>query len=234
MNRLLLLIGLSMLFASSGRALEVKGIKTDTSFRIKAPNGCGVIRSWQGDDYDMDGTRRNEPHRGLDIVAPKGTPVVAAASGRVIYRDTQIAGGNALLIWHGSDLFGNRVISYYVHMNEFNVAKDQLVRRGEVIGTVGNTGSNLPRSRTPHLHFEVLIYPSDSPHFFFGWLRGFTTVSPNYFIFPLPAANAESQRPTFGPWQDGADYGDAEGRFTGFTFPLLCSEERIGVSSRQP
>lgn len=202
--------------------LEVQGIRADVQMRIQAPAGCGRIRSWHGQMQDMDGNTRSSIHRGLDIVAPAGTPVRAAAPGKVIYQERQWAGGNSLLIWHGKDHFGNRVISYYAHLQEFKTQVDKMVERGEVIGLLGATGNNMPKSGTPHLHFEVLIYPEDEPVFRFGWLRNFTTVSPNYFYYPLSAQSGLPARSELLPWESGQDYGDTSGVFTGFTFPLAC------------
>ena len=170
-------------------------------------------------------------HRGLDIVAPKGAPVIAAAPGKVIYKDQQTAGGNSLMVWHGQDTHGNHVISYYTHLNEFKTEKDNIVKRGEVVGTLGDTGTNMPKSLTPHLHFEVLIYPdADLNYWFTGFLRGFTTVSPNYFSYPIPTIpDSTVTVPThYAVWNKALDYGDDDWEsaqsFKGFTFPLCCDE----------
>lgn len=219
------------LLCSMSKALEVKGITTNTQLRIAAPGDgkCGVIKSWQGEFGDIDGAMRNVAHRGLDIVALKGTPVIAAAPGKVIYKDKQFEGGNSLLIQHPFDEFGNNVISYYVHMDSFtNVELGQIVSRGQEIGKLGDTGNSMPRSKTPHLHFEVLIYPEEPLRFVFGWLRGFTTVSPNYFTFPLPAVDALNKNNTktsFPVWHNDIDYKDKVEplKFTGFTFPIACT-----------
>ena len=135
------------------------------------------------------------------------------------------------MIWHGEDIHGNQVISYYTHLLEFLTDKDALVVRGEVIGKLGATGSNMPRSRTPHLHFEVLIYPdAEFKYWFTGFLRGFTTVSPNFFSYPITVLkDAVITPPTHYPiWNSSINYGDLnwveDRRFNGFTFPLLCSD----------
>jgi murein DD-endopeptidase MepM/ murein hydrolase activator NlpD len=214
-------------------ALEVKGMQVDVNFKMQAPSGCAEIKSWHGDQIDMDGTRRDQMHRGLDIVAPLGTPVIAAAPGKVIYKDKQGPGGNSLMVWHGQDVHGNHTISYHSHFDEFKVGNDAIVKRGDVIGTLGATGSNMPRSGTPHLHFEVLIYPdAEFKYWFTGFLRGFTTVSPNYFSYPIAQVtgskiNVPVHYPVF---VKTLDYGDGDwinkNIFTGFTFPLGCSEAK--------
>jgi murein DD-endopeptidase MepM/ murein hydrolase activator NlpD len=190
-----LVIASALFMPASTRAatLEVQGILADVQMRIQAPEGCGQVRSWHGQMQDMDGVMRNSVHRGLDIVAPAGTPIRAAAPGKVIYQEKQWAGGNSLLIWHGKDHFSNHIISYYGHLQEFKTALGKTIERGEIIGRLGASGNNMPKSGTPHLHFEVLIYPEDEPAFRFGWLRNFTTVSPNFFIIHCPKTQADRQ-----------------------------------------
>ena len=88
-------------------------------------------------------------HRGVDIAAPTGTPIHAAASGRVL---------TAKMGWNGA--FGNMVIlqhsngarTLYAHMSRLGTTTGAQVSQGDVIGYVGSTG----RSTGPHLHFEVL------------------------------------------------------------------------------
>lgn len=223
---------------AAAMAIEVKGITTDEALRVVAPPSCGTIKSWHGDTLDIDGRTRSKKHRGLDIVAPRGTPVIAAAPGKVIYRGTKRQGGNSLMVWHGADRQGNRVISYYVHLDEFKVEKDAVVQRGQLLGTLGATGQNMPRSRTPHLHFEVLVYPMDEPLMLFDWLIGFNTVSPNYFMHPLPPDGGANQQKMFPAWTPEvsaateAGYSDGGKHFTGFTFPLECPVAEVNVAPR--
>jgi len=87
-------------------------------------------------------------------MAPIGTPVYAAASGRVVITSGGWSGGygNQTVIDHG----GGRA-TRYAHLSSIAVSVGQTVGRGEVIGYSGNTG----RSSGPHLHFELIIdgYP---------------------------------------------------------------------------
>ena len=86
-------------------------------------------------------------HYGMDFSAEIGTPVYATGDGKVIRADSRSSGyGRHIRIDHG---FG--YITLYGHLNQYNVRKGQKVKRGEIIGYVGNTG----RSRGPHLHYEV-------------------------------------------------------------------------------
>lgn len=88
--------------------------------------------------------RRND---GINIAAPAGTPVRAAADGEVVYRGSELDGfGNLLLIKH-SDGF----VTAYAHNGSMIVKKGDVVRKGQVIAKVGQTGA----VTTPQLHFEI-------------------------------------------------------------------------------
>lgn len=87
-------------------------------------------------------------HTGLDIAAPKGTSIGAAASGTVTFAGRKGSYGNLIVISHG-----NGVQTYYGHCNSINVKAGQTVKQGEKIGAVGSTGN----STGPHLHLEVRV-----------------------------------------------------------------------------
>jgi len=86
-------------------------------------------------------------HKGLDFSAPRGTPVYATGDGRISMAYYSSSYGNVVYIDHGFD-FETR----YAHLNRFIVRQGQFVKRGQLIGYVGNTGI----SASPHLHYEVL------------------------------------------------------------------------------
>jgi murein DD-endopeptidase MepM/ murein hydrolase activator NlpD len=100
---------------------------------------------YRSDPYGGGGT---EFHPGLDIGAPMGATVTAAAGGTVIYAAAYGGYGNAVIIDHG-----NGVSSLYGHLSQIFVAEHQEVQRGQAIGAVGMTG----RATGPHLHFEVRV-----------------------------------------------------------------------------
>ena len=91
-------------------------------------------------------------HEAIDIMAPKGTSVIAAAPGTIerIYRSE--AGGNALYI-RSND---KRTIFYYAHLDKYapGLNEGQKVRRGQRLGEVGTTGNAAPDA--PHLHFAIM------------------------------------------------------------------------------
>ena len=93
------------------------------------------------------GTRDGRPHEGIDLPAPVGTPVFAAADGHVAYAGNGLRGyGNLVVIKHASDL-----LTVYAHNSLLLVAQGQPVRAGDRIALVGQSG----RASGPHLHFEV-------------------------------------------------------------------------------
>ncbi|KUJ82732.1 peptidase M23 [Microbulbifer flavimaris] len=91
-------------------------------------------------------TRR--PHNGTDYAAPRGTPVYAAGSGRVIKAGYSKANGNYVFIKHGE-----RYVTRYLHLHKRKVKQGQRVKQRQVIGTVGATGY----ATGPHLHYEFLV-----------------------------------------------------------------------------
>jgi hypothetical protein len=93
-------------------------------------------------------TRAWKFHRGLDISAPRGTPVFATASGTVKMSRFNAGYGRMIAIDHG---FG--ILSRYAHNSKLMVREGEMVHRGQVIATVGSTG----QSTGPHLHYEVFI-----------------------------------------------------------------------------
>jgi len=106
-------------------------------------------------------------HTGVDIGAPKGTPIHAAASGVVLSTTVSRAYGNMTLIDHGDGM-----VTMYAHQSSFAVSKGDVVEDQEVIGYVGSTGF----STGPHLHFEVHL--NGVPYNPMGWFGASRTVVP--------------------------------------------------------
>jgi murein DD-endopeptidase MepM/ murein hydrolase activator NlpD len=101
-------------------------------------------------------------HNGIDFAASIGTPVYATADGTIMKVDVRFSGyGKMVEIDHG---FGYR--TRYAHMHDFAVKRGQHIKRGDLIGYVGNTGL----STAPHLHYEVFINDQrvDPVHYFFN------------------------------------------------------------------
>ena len=96
--------------------------------------------------YGRYGVRAGRRHDGIDIAAPEGTPVGAAAAGTVIYAGEQTGYGSIVIVKHEGGL-----VTLYAHASRLLVGEGARVRRGEPIARVGQTG----RTTGPHLHFEV-------------------------------------------------------------------------------
>jgi peptidoglycan LD-endopeptidase LytH len=105
-------------------------------------------------DEGRDGSR---VHRALDIMAPRGTPVISADSGRILRMSFNPLGGNTI---YASDPSG-RVVYYYAHLDSYRpgLAQGAMIARGDTIGFVGTTG-NAPKD-APHLHFQVMQMAAD-------------------------------------------------------------------------
>jgi lipoprotein NlpD len=107
----------------------------------------GVL-SWplRGVIYARFGSKGKEPHDGIDLAAPAGTPVKTASPGTVMFSGEQKGYGLIVIVEHA-----NQLITLYAHNRDLRVKTGQQVRAGQVVSTVGDSG----RTSGPHLHFEV-------------------------------------------------------------------------------
>ena len=92
------------------------------------------------------GVRNGRRHDGIDIAAPRGTPVKASQDGEVVFSSSLRGYGNLILIKHEGDMF-----TVYAHNSRNLKEKGSKVKQGEVIARVGTTG----RATGPHVHFEI-------------------------------------------------------------------------------
>ena len=92
-------------------------------------------------------------HFGIDIVFEFGTPVLAAAPGRILRSYGEPFFGNTMVVEHGPDPTGKRIRTYYRHLQERIAKVGDVVQRGEQIAKLGATG--VWSGGFPHLHFEV-------------------------------------------------------------------------------
>ena len=113
-----------------------------SSAPVNGPVGSGF--GFRSDPF----SGRAALHTGLDFPADTGTPILAAAGGMVVTTETHAAYGNLVEIDHG-----NGLLTRYAHASKVMVKTGDLVKRGQLVAQVGNSG----RSTGPHLHFEVLV-----------------------------------------------------------------------------
>lgn len=128
-------------------AVAARGVNTSSQ---KVNLGLSLIRPVSGTVTSRFGARWGRSHKGLDIGAPKGTPIKAAASGTVTVAQYGYSGGygNYVMISHG-----NGIQTLYGHCNSLNVSVGQSVSQGQVIAYVGNTGNSYGN----HLHLEIRV-----------------------------------------------------------------------------
>ena len=107
---------------------------------------------------DRDGGER--VHRAIDILAPRGTPILAADDGKILRMSTNTLGGITMYTVDPA----NRIVYYYAHMDHYNDAMSpgRAITRGDTLGYVGTTG-NAPKD-TPHLHFQIMRWPADGKY----------------------------------------------------------------------
>ena len=136
------------------KVVEVKSsyaVATSANTSTKKVNlGISLIRPTSGVVTSRFGSRWGSTHKGIDIGAPKGTPIKAAAAGTVTVAQYGYSGGygNYVIVSHGKG-----VQTVYAHCNTLNVKVGQKVSQGQQIATVGNTG----RSTGNHLHLEIRV-----------------------------------------------------------------------------
>ena len=113
---------------------------------------AGVSASQLTDTFTQSRENGARLHEAIDIMAPRGTPVVAAAPGTIEKLFVSAAGGNTIYV-RSRD---GRTIHYYAHLDEYaaGLAEGQTVAQGAALGTVGISGNAAPDA--PHLHFAIL------------------------------------------------------------------------------
>jgi len=130
---------------------ELKGIVGERKAQWASTPSIWPVRGWVSSGFGRrisPFTGKDTLHGGVDITAPMRTPVIATAAGTVTFAGNEAGLGNTVSLSHGH---GMRTI--YGHMDKLKVKTGQPVKRGDILGWVGNTGL----STGPHLHYEIEV-----------------------------------------------------------------------------
>lgn len=120
------------------------------------------IRPDQLSDSFEEGRDGERKHHAIDILAPRGTPVLAADNGRVLRVSWNNLGGNTV---YATDE-DSRIVYYYAHLDRYRegIEAGMHLTKGDTIGFVGTTG-NAPKD-IPHLHFQIMRMPHDGKYWY--------------------------------------------------------------------
>lgn len=130
---------------------DLKGIVGERKAQWASTPSIWPVRGWVSSGFGRrvsPFTGKDTMHGGVDITAPLRTPVIAPAAGTVTFAGNEAGLGNTVSILHG---YGMRTM--YGHMDKLKVKTGQNVKRGDLLGWVGNTGL----STGPHLHYEIEV-----------------------------------------------------------------------------
>ncbi len=139
---------------AEAEAMELQDILSNISMKRSLLASVPSIKPVNGWTTSGFGTRvspftgEKSHHRGVDVAAPVGTPILSPADGVVIFSGAKVGFGNFVMIAHG---YG--IVTRYGHNAQNLVQPGQKVKRGDKIATVGMTG----RTTGPHLHYEVWV-----------------------------------------------------------------------------
>ena len=133
--------------APAPAAVVIPAQTAPTAPRSAQPGRAGrLLWPVRGVIYSPFGPRGGEHHDGLDLAAPEGSPIVAAADGTVVFAGEQRGYGRIILVAHTGDM-----VTVYAHNRDNQVRTGDKVVRGQQLATVGRSGN----ASGPHLHFEV-------------------------------------------------------------------------------
>lgn len=122
--------------------------------KVELPSSAASILSDYRTALDVNFAVRPFRHTGIDIAGYEGsTPVIAALDGTVDAARYYFSGGNCIVLYHGVDALGLDLVTGYFHLDRMLVQSGEFVRRGDLLGYVGMTGTTA--GSVPHLHYNV-------------------------------------------------------------------------------
>jgi len=117
--------------------------------RLVIPVKGATKSDWNAKSFWFSPWGKSGVHKGIDIFAKEGTPVIAASSGFVVQAGFTPGGGNVVSV-----LGPKWRIHYYAHLKSIGVSNGEFVSQGSEIGTVGSTGN--AAGKQPHLHYAII------------------------------------------------------------------------------
>lgn len=133
---------------------------------LEVPEHAPVIISDYHSNVGANGLRRKGMHNGVDIFHEIGTPIIAAADGRVVKAKNDQCWGPTVLIHHGRSAEGKPIYALYGHMRNIKVTPGERVKRGQQIAEMGEDIRTGCGAGFHHLHFQISHSPYKIP---FGW-----------------------------------------------------------------
>ena len=185
------------------------------NIKVKVPKRAPIIISDYHSPVGANGLRRTGKHRGVDMFAEIGSPVIAAADGVVIRAKVDRCWGPSMLISHGLDKVDKPVYALYGHVKNFKVSVGQKVKRGQQIAEMGNDIFTSCGAGFHHLHFQVSYNPQRIP---FGW--GWASFVGDGTSAPNPHNYWENGAGKVTCFDEGKSYDKS-----GFTYPLPCKNK---------
>ena len=113
------------------------------------PVKSATVNDWNQDSFWFEPWGKSGVHKGIDIFAPLGTPVVATTYGIVLFTGRLKLGGNVVIL-----LGPKWRVHYYAHLQQVDIGPGSVVRTSQTIGTVGDSSN--AQGKPPHLHYAIL------------------------------------------------------------------------------
>lgn len=154
---LILFAGLVLAACASpktGLSVRYLGVDTPVVDVVMPANAPTILAQFRNAPKPVAAGEPEIEHRGIDIIAARGWPIIAAAPGVVTASFYEPFFGQQVTIDHGKDAAGRQIMTHYYHMDSRIAEKGQRIARGAPVGRLGNSGI---QGAKLHLHFEVTV-----------------------------------------------------------------------------